>query len=178
MSDAAAALGLPSGPAEVRRLVAGEGEMFRDLRLRALQDAPYAFASSYERELEDPAERWGEVAKQSEVGEDGVVFVAVAGQEWLGMAGGYLHADDRGRAGVWGTWVAPQARGRRLGEQLVEAVVEWARARGASSVELSVTERADAARALYLRLGFTFTGVVTALASDPSIAEEWMTRRL
>jgi GNAT superfamily N-acetyltransferase len=172
MSDAA------PDAVEVRRLVSGEGEMFRDLRLRALQDAPYAFASSYALECDRPLERWEEIAAESEAGEAGVVFVATAGTPFVGMAGGYLHREDPDLAGVWGTWVAPEARGRGIGERLVEPVVEWARVRGMSRVELSVTERAVAANTLYRRLGFTATGVMSPLPSDPSIAEMWMIRRL
>jgi hypothetical protein len=43
---------------EVRRLRQGEGARIRQVRLRALRDAPYAFSSSFEREADDPADVW------------------------------------------------------------------------------------------------------------------------
>jgi len=42
--------------------------------LAALSDAPYAFGSSFAREVEYPPERWDALAEQSESGERGVVF--------------------------------------------------------------------------------------------------------
>jgi hypothetical protein len=47
---------------EIRRLRAGEAARLRELRLRALQDSPDAFASSYEREAELPTAHWKRLA--------------------------------------------------------------------------------------------------------------------
>jgi GNAT superfamily N-acetyltransferase len=159
---------------QVRRVRRGEGAELRALRLRALQDAPFAFSSSFDEEVGEPDAAWADLAAQSESAETAVVMVAVDDQRWLGMAGGFVEGSA---AGVWGMWVAPDARGEGLGEQLVESVVDWARERGASRVELSVTERARDAAALYERLGFKPTGERRQLASDPSVVEILLTRR-
>ena len=156
----------------VRRLTAGEGERIRDLRLRALQDAPYAFSSSFERERDRTAEDWEELA----AGE--VVFVAIENDEWLGMVGAYIPDTSPEAVGIWGTWVDPQARGRGLGRLLMDAAIEWAEERGATRVDLSVTDRATEARLLYERLGFRPTGEREPLPSDPTRIEIFMTRRL
>ncbi len=42
----------------VRRAVAGDESLLRDLRLQALTDAPAEFASTYERELARTAADW------------------------------------------------------------------------------------------------------------------------
>jgi ribosomal protein S18 acetylase RimI-like enzyme len=157
---------------EVRRLTAGEGERIRELRLRALQEAPYAFSSSLERERDRTAEDWEELARGV------VVFVAVEGDQWLGMVGAYVPVDAPEAVGIWGTWVDPQARGRGLGRLLMDAAIEWARDRGAARVDLSVTDQADAAYALYQRLGFVPTGEREPLSSDPTRVEIFMTRPL
>jgi GNAT superfamily N-acetyltransferase len=163
---------------EMHRLVTGEGCRFRGIRLRALQDAGYAFASSYEEERNDPAERWEELAARSEVGEQDVVVIAVEDGDWLGTAGGYLQPGRSGVAGLWGMWVAPAARRRGIGSRLVDAVCDWAEDRGATILELSVTDRADGAEALYLGLGFTPTGERRPLERDPSITEILLARPL
>ena len=75
-------------------------------------------------------------------------------------------------------WVAADARRGGVGKLLIESVADWARARGASRVELSVTDRARDAAALYARLGFTATGERRPLASDPSVVEILLTRPL
>jgi ribosomal protein S18 acetylase RimI-like enzyme len=62
---------------------------------------------------------------------------------------------------------------------LVEAVLAWARERGAPAVVLEVTdtERAAPAAALYRSLGFAPTGERTVLDSDPSLETVLMSRR-
>jgi ribosomal protein S18 acetylase RimI-like enzyme len=156
----------------VRRLIAGEGERIRDLRLRALQDAPYAFSSSVERERDRTAEDWEELASGA------AVFVAVENDEWLGMVGAYVPDNSPEAVGIWGTWVDPQARGRGLGRLLMNAAIEWAQDHRATRIDLSVTDRANEARLLYERLGFRPTGEREPLASDRTRIEIFMTRPL
>jgi GNAT superfamily N-acetyltransferase len=50
-------------------------------------------------------------------------------------------------------------RGRRIGEQLVEAVLEEGRRRGADTLEVTTHERREQARAFYKRLGFEATSI-------------------
>lgn len=50
--------------------------------------------------------------------------------------------------------VDPGARGRGAGAELVGALLEWARARGAVPVKVTVASDNATARALYLRCGF------------------------
>lgn len=53
-----------------------------------------------------------------------------------------------------GIFVAPEARGRGVGTELLEAVAAEARRRGYAEVRLDVVEGNDRARALYEREGF------------------------
>jgi GNAT superfamily N-acetyltransferase len=162
----------------VQRLRRKEGERVRALRLAALSDAPSSFGSSFAREVDYPLEHWDALADQSESGERLVVFVAVDGACRLGMAGGHLRDEDPLVATLWGMWVDADARRHGIGRQLLEAVRVWAAARGAVRLELSVTDRAPAAAALYRELGFSATGESGPLASNPSINECSMTQSL
>lgn len=162
----------------VQRLRLGEGGKIRALRLGALSDAPYAFGSSFEQEARYPAEHWDGLTEQSESGELGVVFVVANGARWLGMVGGHLGEENPSVAIVWGMWVHTSIRRRGFGRRLLQAVMDWAATRGAVRLELSVTDRAPAAATLYRELGFTATGEVRPLASDPSINEFLMIRSL
>jgi len=158
--------------------VEGEGARLRELRLRALSDAPFAFASSFERERRRTLDEWEAIALGDAWEQPMAVFVAADSDQWLGMAGGYLDGDRPGVAGLWGMWVAPEARRRGVGRQLVEAVIAWGHAAGASRLELSVTDRADPAIALYAVLGFVPTGEERPLAKDGSITERFLARPL
>jgi ribosomal protein S18 acetylase RimI-like enzyme len=158
---------------EVRRLRTDEVGLLRDVRLRALADSPWAFGSSHARELAYTAERWQFFADQV----DAATYVAVEGDTAVGMAGGFVPETDV--VMLWGMWVAPEARGRGLARTLVEAVLAWARERGAAEVVLEVTdtERAAPAAALYRSLGFEPTGERRALESHPELETLLMSRR-
>ena len=65
---------------------------------------------------------------------------------------------DDPRPVLLGMFVAPAARERGVGAALVEAVVAWARARGAVGLCLWVTATNSPANALYEKCGFRRTG--------------------
>lgn len=64
-------------------------------------------------------------------------------------------------------WVAPEERGSGVGQQLITAVVAFARTAACDRVELWVTRGNAAAHRLYERSGFSDTGDSQPLASDP-----------
>jgi ribosomal protein S18 acetylase RimI-like enzyme len=139
----------------VRRLAPGEVELLREIRLRALKDAPLAFGSTYAREAAfEPAE-WERRARENAAGERSVTFVV---EPAAGMAAGAIHDAEPDVAHLYGMWVAPEARRTGAGRALVEAVIAWAAQRGARRLTTSVTEGNAAAAALYTAAGFVDTG--------------------
>jgi ribosomal protein S18 acetylase RimI-like enzyme len=163
---------------ELRRVRAGEGASLRDLRLRALADAPRAFFTTLDTDAAEPPEHWEHLAAASEAGASDVVFVVVRDDRWVAMAGGGLDAGRPSAAVLWGMWVEPTARGHGLGTRLVDAIAAWASALGASRIELAVSEDSDAAAALYRGLGFAPTGERRRMASDPTRSGVFMARPL
>ncbi len=107
---------------KIRRLKKGDGALLRDVRLRALRDAPYAFSSWFEREADYAPAVWEDRVAQSDLGRDGAVFVAVERKQSLGMAAGYFAGEEHEVAMLSGMCVNASARRRRLGRKLVEAV--------------------------------------------------------
>ena len=129
----------------------GEGDRLRELRLRALREAPDAFSSVPEREEAFEPAVWEQRGR--------TVLVAEDRGDWLGMAGWFVDEDLPAIANVWGVWVDPRERGHGAGRGLVEAVVDAARAAGHRRLELGVTDHVPGAEALYERTGFRRTGV-------------------
>jgi GNAT superfamily N-acetyltransferase len=117
----------------IRRLRAGDGAILRDVRLRALREAPYAFSSWFDREATNGSDHWDDLATQSDAGELGAVFVALDEKQCLGITGAYFARENREVATLWGMWVDPNARRRGVGRGLVEAVATWARDAGPSA---------------------------------------------
>jgi RimJ/RimL family protein N-acetyltransferase len=140
---------------ELRELSADDWPVWRELRLAALAEAPYAFGSRLAdwQGDGDREERW-----RQRLGASGSYHVvALLDARPVGMAGGIPTADED-VAELISMWVAPDARGHGVGDRLVAAVQRWASRVGATRLRLSVAEGNDAARALYERCGFRPTG--------------------
>jgi ribosomal protein S18 acetylase RimI-like enzyme len=160
-------------PMELRRFRANEGPLFREVRLRALRDAPSAFDATYADAAVRPAPFWDEWIAKWAAGERQVGFVALDGARATGLVGGYFD-DDEGEPDavhLIAMWVAPEARGRGVGSALTTAVVDWARERGARRVKLWVARSNREAIRLYERCGFRHTGVGMTLSHDDIQAE-------
>ena len=134
-------------------------QVVRQLRLASLADEPDAFGSTLEQEVERPEHAWRERLRAPTAatlvawvtGEDGqarpvgLVMVAPA----------FGSPED---AGIYGVWVAPSARGRGVGDALLEAALAHARAAGHGRGVLDVGDHNAPAQALYARHGFAPTG--------------------
>jgi len=154
----------------VRRVTAADGSLLRDLRLRALEDAPAAFASTYAAEVERRQAEWDDRAADGASGPDRFTGLALDGDAGVGLVGGFRNEDDGHHADIdlVSMWVAPSHRGTGVAALLVEAVLDWACDEAqARVVGLWVTRGNTAAQRLYERLGFVETGDVQPLPSDP-----------
>lgn len=156
----------------VREVSPDDWEVMRDVRLAALKEAPYAFGSTYAREAPFTEEQW-----RGRINERSVTFFAYLPDmtEPAGLAGVYVEA---GVPDAVSMWVRPSARGNRVGEALITAAADWAKARDHDTLYLWVTETNAPARLLYERCGFTPTGERQPLPSDPSLPEIRMRRAL
>ena len=163
---------------EVRRLRADETDSWRNLRLRMLSDAPSAFGATHADALATPADEWARRVEAFAAGETSVVYVAAEDGQFIGSAGAFLDPEDHDRPHLWGMWVAPAARRQGVGRALVEAVAEWARSRGFTSIRLFVVGDNENAAALYLQCGFERTGNTMPLPREPSVLEIEMRRDL
>jgi GNAT superfamily N-acetyltransferase len=162
----------------VRRLRPDEGRLLKEVRLRALADAPLAFLSTFEAEVGHTDDVWEEWACRRSEGNAEATFVAEAGDDRLvGLIGCFLD-DDRGTAQLVSMWTAPEARRRGVATSLVEAAAIWAREAGALELHLWVTRRNDPAIRLYESAGFEPLPEFRPHLNDPCREEIRMARRL
>ena len=155
----------------VRQTVMEDWRALRDIRLLALREAPYAFSSTYARESAFDEAEWHRRATR-----DGSFLAFLPEVGLAGLAGGFQ--EEPGVVDLVAMFVRPQARGRGIGEALIDAVIGWARARDAASLHLWVTETNKPAVRLYERCGFTVTAERQPLPSTPALGEIGMTRPL
>ena len=141
----------------IRRIEPGDGDLLRRIRLAALLDAPFAFASLHADEANRLHTKWSELAEARATGFDQATFLALVSAEAVGIVGGF-RPDSDFTVELVSMWTAPGARRLGVGADLVRALLSWAKAGGARSVELWVTEDNAPAVSLYQSLGFVPTG--------------------
>jgi RimJ/RimL family protein N-acetyltransferase len=136
----------------IRLRVCGENEwaLWKDVRLAALSEAPYAFGSTLADWRDASEERWRERLRIVPYN----VVAAIDGVD-IGMASGF---PEDGNVLLISMWVAPSVRGRGASDTLVDSVIRWARELGVAAVELDVVEDNLPAIALYRRAGFVDAG--------------------
>lgn len=135
----------------VREAMPDDWRTLRDLRLRALQDSPAAFGSTFEREVAFTEADWRDRLS----GQSGTSMLAWDEGSPVGIGGGYV-ADD-GWLQIVAMWTEPGRRGHGVGRAVLESLVAWAGARGLQ-VRLDVEADNAGARRAYERAGFVATG--------------------
>jgi ribosomal protein S18 acetylase RimI-like enzyme len=141
----------------VRRLTLADAQDYRALRLRSFREHPEAFTTSYEelerQSIEETEKRmlaanmkfWGAFDEERLCG-----YVGLDRE---------TRAKSRHKATLVGMYVEPESAGRGIGRELVEALLEEARADGLVIIVLTVTDGNDRATGLYERFGFRSFGI-------------------
>ncbi|MBV9452560.1 MAG: GNAT family N-acetyltransferase [Rubrobacter sp.] len=163
---------------EIRPIRGDEGLKLRDLRLRALADAPDEFGETLAQAQAQPDDFWNERAMRNAAGIDAITFVAVEDGRWYGMLTGFFAPDHPQTAHVVGLWVDPAARSQGLARTLMDTVTKWARSRGAAQLQHWVRETNTAVIAFHERGGYVRTGKTKPHALNPSLHDVQMARQL
>ena len=149
--------------------------IFKDIRLRALQDSPAAFSSTYAEESKLTDADWHKRATQWSSAKS-VGYLALDAGSAVGIAAGVLDHSDPKRADLMSMWIAPTHRRLGIGRTLVDAVAAWAGAQNAQNLGLLVTSNNDRAMRFYQSVGFTLTGRTEPYRNDPSLLNYEMRR--
>ncbi len=154
----------------IRQLQPSDAEMFRDLRLEALQASPGAFSSSFEREKDLPLSRWRELLAAP----DGAVFGLFDGTAMIGLTAIYTDRKDSSgeTAALAMSYVRPSYRGQGLSALFYDARLAWSRAQpDLRRVRVGHRASNEASRRAILRHGFVLTGRSNHLWPD-GVAED------
>jgi len=157
----------------VRRIQIGEGELFKQMRLASLREAPYAFTSTYESALHRSPENWSEQADSTARESDRATFIAFSGDSPIGIAALYRHLDEADLGEVLQVWIAPEVRNTGIASNLMDAVFQWAGANGFRVVLASVTKENTRALKFYRKYGFKLIdGALPDGSEDPILIKE------
>lgn len=147
----------PRGDITIREAKPSDVSQFRELRLHALQEAPTAFSADYDVNLNQPLSYWeGRLAFD----QYGTIFFAEFENKLIGMTGIRRRESPKTKHGadIFSVYVRPQWRGLHIAEALIEACIEWAKAREVNIVKLGVLSSSTSAVRCYQRCGFAIYG--------------------
>ena len=156
---------------------AGDKDLYRETRLRALQDTPSAFGSTYAREVAFTDSEWQQRTANLASGR-AIGYLALDGNIACGIVAAFPAPDDPDNIGIVSMWVAPTHRRLGVGTLLINGIKEWAASRNARELRLMVTSNNQSAMDFYLRIGFTPTGHTEPYPNDPALFEHEMLLRL
>lgn len=150
----------PAEQIEIRRLTSEDASAFYSLRLEALEQEPEAFSSSPEehRALTQAAiaHRLGSNPEQRSF-----ILAAFIHDAPVAMAG-FFHEDGpktKHRGRIWGVYVSQQWRRKGIARVLLTEIIRRAKALPElEQITLAVASTQNAARQLYLSLGFEIYG--------------------
>jgi ribosomal protein S18 acetylase RimI-like enzyme len=150
---------------------------YKAVRLRALQDTPAAFGSTYARESQftdaDWQQRTANLCTPRSIG-----YLAHDHDVYCGIAVSFLNEQKPQHAELMSMWVAPEQRRTNTGRLLVDAIEAWARRSGANTLQLMVTSKNLAAIAFYERLAFVPTGRTEPYPPNPTLTQFEMSKSL
>ena len=153
---------------EIKLILPEDWPVLRDVRLRALADAPGAFGTTWAEASAYSEEEWQARARRFSEGPPATGCIAYWEGAPCGMACAYPSAEQRQAAGLASFWVAPEARGQGVADALVGFVAEWAASTGFAVLEADVVEDNHRAVGFYKRIGFAETGQSEPFRGDPS----------
>lgn len=145
---------------ELRRATSDDWRASRDIRIRALTEAPDAFCSTLDRELGFDEDEWRRRVIR------GITVLAWEGEQVVGTATGKVDPHEESSKELVAMWVDPAHRGEGIATALIESVLAWALGEGAPALALWVAEDNERAVGVYEKCGFVATGERDVMRPD------------
>ncbi|KAK4246810.1 acyl-CoA N-acyltransferase [Corynascus novoguineensis] len=161
---------------EIKVLLPDDWRLWRELRLQALAEAPYAFGATlaYWQGDGDQEQKWR--ARLDIPGSRNLV--AFLEGHPVGMASGVPDSNNVGTIELISLWVSPDGRGTGVGDRLLDYIEQWATDLNFQTMRLSVRPSNEAAIRLYRRHGLRDAGEKGDSTTDDTSLEIVMEKRL
>lgn len=137
----------------IKRVTAKEWQVYREIRLEALQKSPEAFGSNYDDNLLIPDDEWQKRVLRFSTDNTACSLIAYSDEKPIGMV---TYINDK-EPSMFQMWVNPSFRKQSIGENLVLHLQYWVQKSGQDHMVCSVFKNNVSALNLYLKLGFVKT---------------------
>nr|WP_220185894.1 GNAT family protein [Paenactinomyces guangxiensis] len=136
-----------------------DAEIYREIRLRSLQENPEAFLTTYEIEREKPIETTRQNLQHTDF--KFTLGCFTDNDELVGIVTFVRESKPKitHKGYVFGMYVVPEFRGKRVGYRLISELLQRAKkCAGLEQIHLTVVANNIAAKKLYESVGFTRYG--------------------
>ena len=152
----------------LRRFSPDDWQVFRSIRLEALQTNPRFFGSSYDLEVVRSDEDW-----VNRLADDTNAFWGLFDQDTcIGLTGLYQLSNDPGAVMFIASFIRPEYRRKGLSILFYEARIAWAREHGYKLARIGHRGGNEASRAANQKFGFQFTYSESMLWPDGTEDED------
>jgi ribosomal protein S18 acetylase RimI-like enzyme len=159
---------------ELRALGATDGLAYREVRLRALRDAPEAFGSTFAEESVHDEAFWIDlVGRTAEAMEAELLAIDRGDGTLAGTTFVRVSPEPPHDGYVGAMWVDADLRGGDWASALLDEAERFARRLGSEAMTLWVSQGNAPARRFYERQGYKSTGTAE-LQPSGIVAELWM----
>ncbi len=153
---------------EIKPILPEDWRVLKDVRLRALADAPEAFGTTLAQAQAYSNAEWQARARRfSELPPATGCLAFVDGMP-CGMASAFPSAENTHAAELTAFWAAPEQRGQGVADAMAAFAAAWALAQGFAVLEATVVEDNHRAIVFYKKVGFEETGQSEPFRVDPS----------
>jgi len=150
-----------------RRIQANDVKRFRDIRIRALEDSPHAFASTTASVLDRPWDSWEAQVLACVQGGDRITQLCFDGELAIGIAALYrTEPSDHLQGEILQVWVDPEFRGLGIARELMLSLIKWAIKHNYSQLYATIHKENSAVIPFYEKLGFRFDREATDQAPE------------
>lgn len=142
----------------VRRIRPDDVESYREMRIRALTLAPYAYGTTLGAALDREYEDWEGFVLRAASADNLALFVLDRGDGALAGSAAAMVNPEVAEMDIIQMWLDEDLRGRGWAERILGAAEAYALTRGRGACVLWVADGNDRARRFYERTGYALTG--------------------
>jgi len=144
---------MKSGHYTIRVFSLKDVQLYKNIRLEALQSEPSFFGSNYAREAAFTEEEWLSRINNN----SSACFGLFYNEELIGLTGIYIDPDNAALGQLAQSYIRKEFRGKGLSALLYDARIAWARDRGLNSLQVGHRENNIASKRANQHHGFKYT---------------------